>query len=832
MPPARGHTTLSDLLADDVRDYFAREGVSDSQQQQAPTNRRSKSFNDRKKKQKQKNKLSSSSSSALPSSFSISATPPERGGSLSPLRAGWANTDTSSNSSHMPNFDENIEKQSYLPLQQQQQQQQQQQHQYQNRGQNTAERHNMNTPIRSNNSDNRSLNIDPNNYRQQNHQHQHHRRHSSGSAGSFQSHHSRGSRGSISSRSRNVSAADAAFLKRYAEEKERTNMRMSAAKPNWSKPKDLAVETRAPSDSSSNNGGAYHSIIQSPRPPTVVGSHRPALPSIDNDDWEEDDRIERRDKRKMERKEARKLERHRRTESSGGSPRSASGLSVISRRSDRLNSSDRGDSSYGMVRSSSNATFGTVGNSSVVYHNPYQSQGSREISQGPIMSTGSFDGSTHQDNVPASAGLTPGTNASMSYSAESSQHAFLPPPPDIPYNNNHRRENSMGRFHREQEGKQTSGEHANRQERYSQQDNTQQSDTDERATRHVRPLSYLSASSESDGKSGERTREGSYPVIRGDDPSSSSPSLFGLGASPFSNSSSTLQRGGSPFSSNSGASKHHPLIPDLARYSSADGSDLNSTLYGSAIYSSRSEDNRTASGDSIRFSRASSQQSGRVLDYSRQRYYEDESSDGSSYDSDESSYTSDSSYDGDNSSHSHSSDENHHHRRGRQPKHTGYQKKNPNIRWEARNRDIERGAPFNERDRLSTGRNRGSKYSSIEKTRNKKNKYRSQNRLEGQDAMPLRLDDAIYVLLGKMHSALIILELFISNMPSLVGSLALAWASLGVDWFKVRGIWLFTISNVLLCQTNLRYFHPNLLVLKWYEETFNACHPTHYHNKA
>jgi len=813
MAPARGHTTLSDLLADDVRDYFAREGVSDSQQQQAPTNRRSKSFNDRKKKQqKQKNKLSASSSSALPSSYSRSATPSERGGegSLSPLRAGWANIETNSSPNsntkgenapiHMPNFDENTEKQSYSPLQQQQQQ-----HQYQNRGQNTAERHNMNTPIRSNNSDNRSLNIDPtNNNRQQNHQQQqHHRRHSSGSTGSFQSHHSRGSRGSISSRSRNVSAADAAFLKRYAEEKERTNMRMSAAKPNWSKPKDLAVETRAPSDSSSNNEGAYHSIIQSPRPPTVVGSHRPALPSIDNDDWEEDDRIERRDKRKMERKEARKLERHRRTDSSGGSPRSASGLSVISRRSDRLNSSDRGDSSYGMVRSSSNATFGTVGNSSVVYHNPYQSQGSREISQGSIMST--FDGPTHQDNVPASAGLTPGTNASMSYSAESSQNAFLPPPPDIPYNNNHRRHNSMDRFLREQEGKQTSGEHDNRQERYSHQGNTQQSDTDERATRHVRPLSYLSASSESDGKSGERTREGSYPVIRGDDPSSSSPSLFGLGASPFSNSSSTtLQRGGSPFSSNSGASKH-PLIPDLARYSSADGSDLNSTLYGSAIYSSRSEDNRTASGDSIRFSRTGSQQSGRVLDYSRQRYYEDESSDGSSYDSDESSYTSDSSYDGDSSSHSHSSNENHH-RRGRHPKHTGYQKKNPNIRWETRNRDIERGEPFNERGRLSTGRNRGPKYSSIEKTRNKRNRYRSSDsgkhhdKLEGQDAMPLRLDDAIYVLLGKMHSALIILELFISNMPSLVGSLALAWASLGVDWFKVRVFWLcHYIENMFYC---------------------------------
>jgi len=35
----------------------------------------------------------------------------------------------------------------------------------------------------------------------------------------------------------------------------------------------------------------------------------------------------------------------------------------------------------------------------------------------------------------------------------------------------------------------------------------------------------------------------------------------------------------------------------------------------------------------------------------------------------------------------------------------------------------------------------------------------------------------------------------------MVGSLALAWASMGVDWFK------------------------------WYEETFSACHPAHYHSK-
>ena len=58
------------------------------------------------------------------------------------------------------------------------------------------------------------------------------------------------------------------------------------------------------------------------------------------------------------------------------------------------------------------------------------------------------------------------------------------------------------------------------------------------------------------------------------------------------------------------------------------------------------------------------------------------------------------------------------------------------------------------------------------------------------------------MLLEKANRALVVMELVISNMPSLVGSLALAWASMGVDWFK------------------------------WYEETFDACHPAHYHNKV
>lgn len=65
--------------------------------------------------------------------------------------------------------------------------------------------------------------------------------------------------------------------------------------------------------------------------------------------------------------------------------------------------------------------------------------------------------------------------------------------------------------------------------------------------------------------------------------------------------------------------------------------------------------------------------------------------------------------------------------------------------------------------------------------------YKTNNRrLGGPGSIPLRLDDAIEIIQGKMNTMLLRLELFISNMPSLVGSLALAWCSLGVDWFKVR----------------------------------------------
>ncbi len=108
----------------------------------------------------------------------------------------------------------------------------------------------------------------------------------------------------------------------------------------------------------------------------------------------------------------------------------------------------------------------------------------------------------------------------------------------------------------------------------------------------------------------------------------------------------------------------------------------------------------------------------------------------------------------------------------------------------------------NERDSLisiHSGRGDSSNYSSMISSpsanemcctsRQISGHYKSMhNRLGGPGSIPLRLDDAIEVMQEKINTILLRLELFISNMPSLVGSLALAWCSLGVDWFKVRNL--------------------------------------------
>lgn len=108
-------------------------------------------------------------------------------------------------------------------------------------------------------------------------------------------------------------------------------------------------------------------------------------------------------------------------------------------------------------------------------------------------------------------------------------------------------------------------------------------------------------------------------------------------------------------------------------------------------------------------------------------------------------------------------------------------------------------------------------------------------RLGGPGSIPLRLDDAIDVLREKMNAMLLRLELLISNMPSLVGSLALAWCSMGVDWFKVcckiLNKYTRLISIEVLQFTSAQHECPNPTFSQWYEVTFDTCRPTNYHSQ-
>jgi len=817
-PPSRkkNHKTLSDLLADDVRDYLSRE-----QQPITPQRSRTSGAGGNRRSNHRGAPEQPARSSSSPSVSSGK-------GSSSSFRAGWTASSSawgggggtpSSASSTSPysvrtaDESDNKVQQRYDPIPEEQRQTSNPEEQF--RGQHTAERHGSNDssgggggggalhaqsssiPMRRRSSGGNSTgsfnNRSPTSLS--------HRRHGSGS-GSF---HSRGSVSTAASRnSKNatLSAADAEFLRRYAEEKERTNLRMLAARPNSN---HGMPEMHGAPNANVVFPNPYHSLLTSPRPPTVTGSHRPGLPSIDNDDWEEDDRIERRDRRKMERKEARKLERYRQRTSSGSV--GGDSISIKSRQG------------------------------SVVYsreESPIPRLG-RNISAGSAQSAGQY-----------SVAYTPGSehykseSSTLCYSTGSSQHLAGAFPPEMPFGQHHMRGDSAGTFvrsasgtnlkgfmgdgggvgvngdghgrylHHESSSTMSNGGHSGR--------NHQGTGT-EKKKGHVRPLSYLSASSNSD-KSGE-------PLLPDEairSYSDSSPSIFGLGDR--SRSTSTNCAISSPYSSSSGGTfqpRHHPFqVPDLMRQSSTDQSDLHSMLLGSALIDSKpsgeSMTPRNGARKGINGTGGLGGGGGRGGYRQYQQRSEDEDSSDGSYDSDdssESSYSSDS-YDGGSSSNSHTSSE----RRGPPSR---YQNSNPNAgaKWEPVKfsvsdrhafdwRDVE-GGMHNENDHLA---NYGPNYSSLEpsyksKSRNKRNNRAysrtflpRQNRLGGRGGAPLRLDDAIEVILGKMNAMLVMLELFISNMPSLVGSLALAWVSMGVDWFK------------------------------WYEETFDACHPTHYHNSA
>jgi hypothetical protein len=446
-----------------------------------------------------------------------------------------------------------------------------------------------------------------------------------------QQHRRRLSSGSDSQRNAHISAQDAEFLKRYAEEKERASrkIRTADASENIYAPRDLVTKDlingmtrggrssngRTKSDSKIDNLRPYQTLAASSRPPSVTGSHRPQLPSIDNDDWEEDDRLERKEWRKMERRRKRSglsADSHLRKPSSGSGSHmrkmsSASGVSC-----------GNGSSGYNGHWSSNNS----VGSGSFVrhYQQPLPYSG---VQHSPGVETLCYSTSS-QSNLP-----TYETKLMHSFLRKESDETFV------------RRESIDWHSSSPRENGEVRG--------------------------HVRPSSYLSASSESEQKSEVNNNSS-------------------LGPSPLS----------------SGTFKTIPS--DRQSWRSKDESDV-SALWGGSILESSSPG-------------------------SDRRYNRKESSEQSS---DDESYTSSSAETSDSDYNNHIS---------------------------------------SEKDRLLP---RHKSYASIPRRPSRRPKV-----------SPLRLDDAVKVIWDKFWSVFVLLELYISNMPSLVGSLALAWGTLGIDWFKVR----------------------------------------------
>ena len=455
-----------------------------------------------------------------------------------------------------------------------------------------------------------------------------------GSAGS-------GSLGSAGSRSQVRSAADAEFLRQYAADKQQTNHRMAIATHGAAHTPEEPLPS-AVHDVHANQfmRNPYHSMVSNPRPPKVVGSHRPGLPSIDNDDWEEDDKIERRDRRKLERKEARR--KTRKQNSMGGNS---------------LGSSSHGRKSSPMVTNPMNDSLCYSTGSS------YQMAMAGSSYQRPLNDRFL----TQQHNRLDSHG-THGTFVRQQQ----------------PLN---------GRCHDRNVG--------------GPQYNKDMETGSERG--HVRPLSYLSdPSSDSGNESRRQGQENERTRSNG--------------------SRSFL----SPSNSSSSGTFRHPLHSEFSFQSSrtgGSGSDLHSSLLGSAILDYKSPPPAP---------------SGEVHGEVDEGSYDSEST-GSCYTS---------SYDS-------SSVESFADRR--------YSKR---MMWGRGKFD------GGERSRLNNWN--GATYASTKPI--SKERKRSRRRLQGRNGIPLRLDDAIQLLLQKIQGMFVAFELLISNMPSLVGSLALAWVSLGVDW--------------------------------------------------
>ncbi|KAL3802939.1 hypothetical protein ACHAW5_008415 [Stephanodiscus triporus] len=679
------------------------------------------------------------------------------------------------------------------------------------RGQDTAERRDMNA-IHHSIADAASQYPKNNMPRQEKkHQHQHQQRHTphvssfESESGNFHISHRQhdsfgsGSASGISSpssymgrinKSKYLSAADAEFLQRYAEEKERVSSRLSNLSPN-------SIQ----SNPSTMSPLSIHNKDQSPppsrRPPTVMGSHRPALPSIDNDDWEEDDSIENglsdraRKERQMKKKKKRK--------------KKENDAKVAAAAAIRI-SNDR------KIRS----TFD---------HNQQPAGVST-----PNISSGIDVAERHESRVMSPSQLN------------HHQHHTL-------QNSNHNREDSTGTFVRLRgfSPARSMGDGCS----YGGSDSANNSVVSN-IYHNSRPLSYLSGSSGSGSSDGGSISNHFRRET----------STFFAAAAPATTDGISNSSGGSGYYQNRLVNNCN--TSDFSnfnintRYSSTDGSDFNSALLGYGVMNSPSSGRDELSTSPNNFARINNinQRTSRLQD-TTMAYgtgvqggdylsLEDEESSSSdeSHDTDEGEDSEGSSYaigSGSSDSTSNSSKE-----FQKQPLFRRSSSKGGLVRWNLSNFDKvgliqnnvnnpdikggEKGSmPSSERERLVGGPNHssmgradaarsqisgggGSSSSKVRTTtkndrqlphssgKRAKKKARHQHHRLGGSGWPLRLDDAFEVLRRKMSAIFVAVELLISNMPSLVGSLALAWCSLGVDWFK------------------------------WYED--DACQPTHYHSDS
>jgi hypothetical protein len=665
------------------------------------------------------------------------------------------------------------------------------------RGQDTAERRDMNAihHIIADAASQYTQNNMPRQKKQQQQQHQHPQRHTphvssfESELGNFHiSHRQHDSFGSGSgsgisspssymgrmSKSKYLSAADAEFLQRYAEEKERVSSRLSNLSPN-------SIQ----SNPSTMSPLSVHYKDQSPppsrRPPTVMGSHRPALPSIDNDDWEEDDGIEKglSDRARKERQMAKKKRRK----------KMENDAKVAAAASIRI-SSDR----------KSRSTF-----------DHYQQPAGVST---PNISSGNDVAERYEGRVMSPSQLEHHRRLTLQSS-------------------NHEREDSAGTFVRLRgfSPARSMGDGSS----FGGSDSANNSVVSN-IYHSSRPLFYLSASSGScsSGDGGSISNH-----FRGDTSTSFA------AAAPATTDGISSSSGGSGYYQN--RTVNNCNTSDFSNF------NVNTSLLGYGVMNSPSSGRDESSPSPNNFARINNinQRTSRLQDttmaYGRgvqgvdYLSLEDEKSSSSdeSHDNDEGEDSEGSGYamgSGSSDSSSNSSTE-----FQKQPLFRRSSSKGGLVRWNLANfdkvgsiqnnfdnPDIKGGGkgimPSSERERLVGGPNYssmgrtdaarsqisggggGSSSSKVRTTtkndrhlhhssgKRTKKKTRHQHHRLGGSGWPLRLDDAFDVLRMKMSAIFVALELLISNMPSLVGSLALAWCSLGVDWFKVREIWIYTFT--------------------------------------